>query len=90
MGEGRRRIERGEGEKERRGRGCENKCIDGGDESVKEEEEIPAGKRRNPAVQLDGSGPIVVIIRHGKTEYNKLGLFTGEAQFYCLALLKYI
>lgn len=34
-------------------------------------------KRRNPTKELDGSGPIVVIIRHGKTEYNKLGLFTG-------------
>lgn len=22
-------------------------------------------------------GPIIVIIRHGKTEHNKLGLFTG-------------
>ena len=22
-------------------------------------------------------GPVVVIIRHGKTEYNKLGIFTG-------------
>lgn len=24
-----------------------------------------------------GADPVVVIIRHGKTEYNKLGIFTG-------------
>ena len=26
---------------------------------------------------IEERGPVVVIIRHGKTEYNKLGLFTG-------------
>jgi Histidine phosphatase superfamily (branch 1) len=34
------------------------------------------------ALQDDSSiasieGPLIVIIRHGKTEHNKLGLFTG-------------
>ena len=44
--------------------------------------EIPQlAKRRNPTKELDASGPIVVIIRHGKTEYNKLGLFTGTYVF---------
>ena len=38
-------------------------------------------------------GPLIVIIRHGKTEHNKLGLFTGwedaplAAEGMCIALL---
>ena len=45
-------------------------------------------KKRNLNAQQDGSGPIVVIIRHGKTEYNKLGLFTGEYESKYVSFLK--
>ena len=31
----------------------------------------------DPLVKSD-QGPVVVIIRHGKTEYNKIGLFSGK------------
>ena len=33
-------------------------------------------KKKQKSSQLDGQ--YLVIIRHGKTEYNKLGIFTGE------------
>lgn len=48
------------------------------------DETLALAKRRNPRAQEDGTGPIVVIIRHGKTEYNKLGLFTGKRIFKAL------
>lgn len=31
----------------------------------------------NSVVKSSLDGPFIVIIRHGKTEYNKLGIFTG-------------
>jgi Histidine phosphatase superfamily (branch 1) len=42
--------------------------------------QIPAPA--NPYIRDDGTArslqsPVIVIIRHGKTEHNKLGLFTG-------------
>ena len=37
------------------------------------EQPAPRGPRDRPI----GADPVVVLLRHGKTEYNKLGLFTG-------------
>jgi 2,3-bisphosphoglycerate-dependent phosphoglycerate mutase len=41
-------------------------------------EEAPAiGKTKKRLTVADIEGPLMIIIRHGKTEHNKLGLFTG-------------
>ena len=38
----------------------------------------PAAETSDPESSISSiKGPLIVIIRHGKTEHNKLGLFTG-------------
>ena len=38
---------------------------------------VPTGDDERISLATLPDGPVVVIIRHGKTEHNKLGLFTG-------------
>lgn len=46
-----------------------------------------SGMLPQKAVKRSITDPLVVIIRHGKTEYNKLGVFTGwEVRFTSTAI----
>ena len=49
----------------------------------------PICKRNNAILNPILSKPLLVIIRHGKTEHNKLGLFTGDL-FVCVPLCFYV
>ena len=44
---------------------------------VNETIRVPTGDDERISLATLPDGPVVVIIRHGKTEHNKLGLFTG-------------